>query len=147
MNETLIADYKKFLTEGKTERECCDIITALAEKNGYKDISKVTSLKAGDKVYVSKWNKAIALFNIGSGDIQDGMNILGAHIDSPRLDVKQNPVYEKDFVVYMNTHYYGGIKKYQWVTLPLAIHGVVCKKATFQAKTFVKQGYVRAILN
>ena len=128
MNEKLIADYKKFLTEGKTERECCDIITALAEKNGYKDISKVTSLKAGDNVYVTKWNKAIALFNIGSGDIQNGMNILGAHIDSPRLDVKQNPVYEKDFVVYMNTHYYGGIKKYQWVTMPLAIHGVICKK-------------------
>ena len=128
MNEKLIQDYKKFLSDGKTERECCDIITALAEKNGYKDISKVTSVKAGDKVYVKKWNKAIALFNIGSGDIQDGMNILGAHIDSPRLDVKQNPVYEKDFVVYMNTHYYGGIKKYQWVTLPLAIHGVVCKK-------------------
>ena len=128
MNEKLIADYKKFLSEGKTERECCDIITVLAEKNGYKDISKVTSLKAGDKVYVTKWNKAIALFNIGSGDIQNGMNILGAHIDSPRLDVKQNPVYEKDFVVYMNTHYYGGIKKYQWVTMPLAIHGVICKK-------------------
>ncbi|MBO4404367.1 MAG: aminopeptidase [Treponema sp.] len=128
MNEKLIADYKKFLSEGKTERECCDIITVLAEKNEYKDISKVTSLKAGDKVYVTKWNKAIALFNIGSGDIQNGMNILGAHIDSPRLDVKQNPVYEKDFVVYMNTHYYGGIKKYQWVTMPLAIHGVICKK-------------------
>ena len=104
MNEKLIQDYKKFLSDGKTERECCDIITALAEKNGYKDISKVPSVKAGDKVYVKKWNKAIALFNIGSGDIQDGMNILGAHIDSPRLDVKQNPVYEKDFVVYMNTH-------------------------------------------
>ena len=128
MNEKLIDDYKKFLTEGKTERECCDLIVSLAEKNGYKDISGIKSLKAGDKVYVKKFNKAVALFNIGKGDIQDGMNILGAHIDSPRLDVKQNPVYEKDFVVYMNTHYYGGIKKYQWVTLPLALHGVVCKK-------------------
>ncbi|MCR5219024.1 aminopeptidase [Treponema sp.] len=128
MNTELINDYKNFLNTGKTERECCNAIVQLAEKNGYKNISDVKSLKAGDKVYVTKFGKAIALFNIGSDDIEMGMNILGAHIDSPRLDVKQNPVYEKDFVVYMNTHYYGGIKKYQWVTLPLAIHGVVCKK-------------------
>lgn len=128
MNEELINDYKNFLDNGKTERECCNAIVALAEKNGYKNICDVTSLKAGDKVYVTKFGKAVALFDIGTDDIQNGMNILGAHIDSPRLDVKQNPVYEKDFVVYLNTHYYGGIKKYQWVTLPLAIHGVVCKK-------------------
>ena len=124
----LISDYKNFLNKGKTERECCSFIVSEAKKNGYKDINEVEKLKAGDKVYVTKWGKAIALFQIGSDDISKGMNILGAHIDSPRLDVKQNPMYEKDFVVYLNTHYYGGIKKYQWVTLPLAIHGVVCKK-------------------
>ncbi len=128
MNEKLISGYKKFLDEGKTERECCTSIISQAEKLGYKNIDDVSSLKAGDKVYVSKMNKAVALFKIGTDSIEKGMNILGAHIDSPRLDVKQNPLYEKDFLVYLNTHYYGGIKKYQWVTLPLAIHGVVCKK-------------------
>lgn len=79
-------------------------------KNGYKDIQKTDSLKPGEKVYVCKRNKSIALFEIGTGSIENGMNILGAHIDSPRLDVKQNPLYEKDFIVYLNTHYYGGIK-------------------------------------
>lgn len=128
MNDKLISGYKKFLDNGKTERECCSLIIAEAEKNGFKNIDDVKSLKAGDRVYVSKMNKAVALFTIGSENIEKGINILGAHIDSPRLDVKQNPLYEKDFLVYLNTHYYGGIKKYQWVTLPLAIHGVVCKK-------------------
>mgnify|MGYP002626738303 FL=1 len=127
-NSDLIKGYKDFLTEGKTERECTAYLIKEAQKNGYKDINEVTNLKAGDKVYVSKWGKAIALFNIGSESLEKGLNILGAHIDSPRLDVKQNPLMEKDFLVYLNTHYYGGIKKYQWVTLPLAIHGVVCKK-------------------
>ncbi len=127
-NSDLIKGYKDFLTEGKTERECTSFLIKEAQKNGYKDINEVTNLKAGDKVYVSKWGKAIALFNIGSESLEKGLNILGAHIDSPRLDVKQNPLIEKDFLVYLNTHYYGGIKKYQWVTLPLAIHGVVCKK-------------------
>ena len=126
--DEFINKYKSFLTNGKTERECCSLIVKTAEKYGFRNINDVKELKAGDKVYVEKWNKAAALFRIGSDDIQTGMNILGAHIDSPRLDVKQNPLYEKDFVVYLNTHYYGGIKKYQWVTLPLAIHGVVCKK-------------------
>lgn len=128
MNEQLIVEYKNFLNNGKTERECVNQIIAIAKKNGYKDIEKCKTLKAGDKVYISKMNKAIALFEIGTGDIEDGMNILGAHIDSPRLDAKQNPIYEKDGITYLNTHYYGGIKKYQWTTLPLAIHGVVCKK-------------------
>ena len=127
-NSDLIKGYKDFLTEGKTERECTLFLIKEAQKNGYKDINEVTELKAGDKVYVNKWGKAIALFNIGSESLEKGLNILGAHIDSPRLDVKQNPLMEKDFLVYLNTHYYGGIKKYQWVTLPLAIHGVVCKK-------------------
>ncbi len=127
-NESLITDYKSFLDNGKTERECVAQLISWAEKAGFKDACKSESLKAGDKVYVQKMNKAIALFVLGSEPIEKGMNILGAHIDSPRLDVKQNPIYEKDFLVYLNTHYYGGIKKYQWVTLPLAIHGIVCKK-------------------
>ncbi len=128
MDEKLIEGYKAFLETGKTERECCERIIADAKAAGYKDIQECTSLKAGDKVYLRKFGKAVALFNVGTGNIEDGMNILGAHIDSPRLDVKQNPLYEKDFLVYLNTHYYGGIKKYQWLTLPLALHGVVCKK-------------------
>lgn len=127
-NDALINDYKSFLNDGKTERECVRSIITLAEKAGFKNIKSLTSLKEGDKVYVQKMNKAIALFTIGSEPLENGMNILGAHIDSPRLDVKQNPLYENDFLVYLNTHYYGGIKKYQWVTLPLAIHGIVCKK-------------------
>ena len=120
--------YKSFLKNGKTERECTSEIIRLAQEKGYVDINKVSRLKAGDKVYVAKWNKSIALFHVGSLPMENGMNILGAHIDSPRLDIKQNPLYESDFVVYLNTHYYGGIKKYQWVTIPLALHGVVCLK-------------------
>ena len=123
----LVSGYKNFLDSGKTERECVTAIVALAEAQGYKNIESVKSLSAGDKVYVRKMNKSVMLVNVGSGSIADGMNILGAHIDSPRLDVKQNPIYDRDFVVYLNTHYYGGIKKYQWVTMPLAIHGVICK--------------------
>ena len=128
MNTQLCEAYKSFLDNGKTERECVNVLVEQARKNGYKDISEYSSLKAGDKVYVTKFGKAIALFELGADSLEKGMNILGAHIDSPRLDVKQNPLYEKDFLVYLNTHYYGGIKKYQWVTLPLALHGVVCKK-------------------
>lgn len=127
-NDSLIDGYLKFLDTGKTERECCSRIESMARESGFKNLLETESLKAGDKVYISKWGKAVALFQVGSGNVEDGMNILGAHIDSPRLDVKQNPLYESDFLVYLNTHYYGGIKKYQWVTMPLAIHGVVCKK-------------------
>ena len=128
MNEQLIIDYKNFLNNGKTERECVNQIIALAEQNGFKDISKYKELKTGDKVYITKMNKAVALFQIGSEPLEKGMNILGAHLDSPRLDAKQNPLYEKDCITYLNTHYYGGIKKYQWTTIPLSIHGIVCKK-------------------
>ena len=128
MNETLINQYKSFLDNGKTERECVEQLVARAKKDGFKDLAVCKKLKAGDKVYVTKMNKAIALFVIGSEPLENGMNILGAHIDSPRLDAKQNPLYEKDNITYLNTHYYGGIKKYQWTTIPLAIHGVVCKK-------------------
>ncbi len=124
----LIKDYKSFLDNGKTERECSSGIVRMAQAAGYKDLNSVEKLNAGDKVYIQKMNKAVALFQIGMQPLERGINILGAHIDSPRLDVKQNPLYEKDFLVYLNTHYYGGIKKYQWVTMPLAIHGVVCTK-------------------
>ena len=124
----LINNYKNFLNNGKTERECAKQIIGLAEKNGYKDLNSVSSVKPGDKVYIQKMNKAVALFELGTEPLEKGLNVLGAHIDSPRLDIKQNPLYEKDFVVYLNTHYYGGIKKYQWVTMPLALHGVICTK-------------------
>ena len=128
MNEKLIESYKHFLDNGKTERECVRQIIQMAREAGYADISECRKLAPGDKAYVQKMGKAVALFHIGEGKMEDGINILGAHIDSPRLDAKQNPIYENNFLVYLNTHYYGGIKKYQWVTLPLAIHGVVCKK-------------------
>lgn len=128
MSDELINGYKEFLNNGKTERECVSQIVKAAKSKGYKSIDEFEKLKTGDKVYITKMNKAVALFEIGKDKIENGMNILGAHIDSPRLDAKQNPLYEKDSIVYLNTHYYGGIKKYQWTTLPLAIHGVVCKK-------------------
>ena len=123
----LIERYKSFLDEGKTERECVRRTIALAEANGYRRLESIESLKCGDKVYVEDYEKAIALFHIGSEPMEKGMNILGAHIDSPRLDIKMNPLYESEGLVYLDTHYYGGIKKYQWVTMPLAIHGVVVK--------------------
>ena len=123
-----IKRYKEFLDKGKTERECVNEIVRLAEAKGYKNIEDVTSLKAGDRVYYVQYGKSIALYQIGTEDIEKGMNILGGHIDSPRLDVKMNPVYESDGIVYLDTHYYGGVKKYQWVAIPLAIHGVVAKK-------------------
>lgn len=124
----LIKEYKEFLDNGKTERECVASIVSMAEKAGFKDLASCKKLSAGDKVYITKMNKAIALFVLGSESLDKGMNILGAHIDSPRLDAKQNPLYEKEGITYLNTHYYGGIKKYQWLTIPLALHGVVCKK-------------------
>ena len=137
MNEQLIVDYKNFLNNGKTERECVEQIIEMAEKNGYKNITKFKKLSAGDKVYITKMNKSIALFEIGSESLENGMNILCAHIDSPRLDAKQKPLYEKECITYLNTHYYGGIKKYQWTTIPLAIHGIVCKKDGTQVKVVI----------
>ena len=124
----LIDGYLSFLDNGKTERRCATEIIKQAEEAGYKSIDSYKSLKAGDRVYICKMGKAVMLFDIGSEDISNGMNILGAHIDSPRLDVKQNPVYEKSGIVYLNTHYYGGIKKYQWLAMPLAINGFVFLK-------------------
>ena len=130
--EKINADYRVCLDAGKTERECIELTVERIEKEGYRDLNKLIeageSLKAGDKVYAVCMEKSIAIFNIGTEPLEKGMNILGAHIDSPRIDVKQNPLYESDELSYLDTHYYGGIKKYQWVTLPLALHGVVVKK-------------------
>ena len=130
--EKLCKDYRKFLDNGKTERECVKYIVHLAEKAGYQDLENVIrsgkKIKSSDKLYAVNMKKAIALFQIGTAPLEEGLNILGAHIDSPRMDVKQNPLYEDTDLAYLDTHYYGGIKKYQWVTLPLAIHGVVAKK-------------------
>ena len=130
--EKLCADYMQFLSDCKTERECVKDIVQRAKLAGYKSLEEVMEqkkrLKSGDKVYAVCMQKAVALFCIGTEPMEKGLNILGAHIDSPRLDVKQNPLYEDGDMAYLDTHYYGGIKKYQWVTLPLAIHGVVVKK-------------------
>lgn len=130
--ENLCSDYRDFLDNGKTERECVSVTIKMAEEAGYKNLETVIKngkkVKAGDKVYASYMGKSIVLFHIGKKPMEEGMNILGAHIDSPRLDIKQNPLYEDTELAYLDTHYYGGIKKYQWVTLPMAIHGVVAKK-------------------
>ena len=124
--------YKDFMSECKTERECVKESIEIAEKHGFVDLKEVIksgkSLKAGDKVYANNMDKALALFVIGTEPLEKGLKILGAHIDSPRLDLKQNPLYEDSELALLETHYYGGVKKYQWVTLPLAIHGVVAKK-------------------
>lgn len=121
--------YKKFISECKTERECTRRSIQMAEEHGYRNLKEIIAgketIKAGDKVYADNMGKAIVLFNIGKKPIEEGLKILGAHIDSPRLDVKQNPLYEDSDLVLMDTHYYGGIKKYQWTTIPLALHGVV----------------------
>lgn len=125
--------YKACLDEGKTERECVKLAVRELKAKGYRDLKEVEQdekpqLKAGDKVYAVCMDKSIAAFQIGRQPLENGMNILGAHIDSPRIDVKQNPLYENEELAYLDTHYYGGIKKYQWVTIPLAIHGVIAKK-------------------
>ena len=125
-------DYKAFLSYGKTERLCVKQATKLAQEKGFilldDIINQHKEIKAGDKIYAINKNKNIVLFKIGTKPVVDGLRILGAHIDSPRLDVKQNPLYQKDDFALLDTHYYGGIKKYQWVTIPLALHGVVIKK-------------------
>ena len=130
--EKLNKEYRNFLDAGKTERECIDAIVNTIEAAGYRELETLVrdgeTLKEGDKVYSVCMNKSVAMYKIGKKPISEGMNILGAHIDSPRLDVKQNPLYEDNGFAYLDTHYYGGVKKYQWVTLPLAIHGVVVKK-------------------
>ena len=125
-------EYKKFMSRCKTERECVKESIRIAEANGFRNLDTIIknneTLNPGDKVYAINMEKALALFVIGERPMEDGLKILGAHIDSPRLDLKQNPLYEDTSLAFFDTHYYGGIKKYQWVTLPLAIHGVVVKK-------------------
>ena len=132
--EKINAEYREFLDNGKTERECVDTIVNMIEAEGYRELEALIkegkTIEKGDKVYSVCMNKAVVMFHIGKEPLANGMNILGAHIDSPRLDVKQNPLFEdldKKFAL-LDTHYYGGVKKYQWVTIPLAIHGVVAKK-------------------
>ncbi|SDM75636.1 aminopeptidase [Lachnospira pectinoschiza] len=125
-------DYRQFISKAKVERECVTESVKLAKAAGYEDLNEVIkagkTLKAGDKVYAVNMKKAIVLFNIGEEPLENGMNILGAHIDSPRLDIKQNPLYEDTELVLLDTHYYGGVKKYQWTATPLALHGVVALK-------------------
>ena len=130
--EQISKRYKSCLDAGKTERECVELGVRMAQEAGYRDLNEVMaageSLKAGDKVYAVCMKKMLALFRLGEEPLSAGMNILGAHIDSPRIDVKQNPLYENEGLAYLDTHYYGGIKKYQWVAQPLALHGVIVKK-------------------
>ncbi|MCI2061157.1 MAG: aminopeptidase [Eubacteriaceae bacterium] len=125
-------EYKSFLTNCKTEREVTDFTVKEIEAAGYRNIDALiengTELRAGDKVYANNMGKGIAMFQIGSESFEKGMNILGAHIDSPRLDLKQNPLYEDTDLALLETHYYGGIKKYQWTARPMAIHGVICRE-------------------
>lgn len=128
----LSKNYIDFISENKTEREATSALISLAEKNGYRNLDEIIKngekLEQGSKIYAVNMKKAIVMLNIGKDITRDGLNILGAHLDSPRLDTKQNPLYEKDEFAYLNTQYYGGIKKYQWVTIPLSIHGVIIKK-------------------
>ena len=130
--EKLSADYRTFLDEGKTERECVSYIVNRIENEGYVELAKLLKsgkkIKAGAKVYAVNMDKSVVMYHIGKKPLEEGMNILGAHIDSPRMDVKQNPLYEDGDFAYLDTHYYGGIKKYQWVAIPLALHGVIVKK-------------------
>ncbi len=130
--EQVAASYRAFLNAGKTERECVKEAVRQAEAAGFTDLAKICAenhtLHAGDKVYAVCKNKTVALFVLGERPMCEGMRILGAHIDSPRLDIKQNPLYEDTELAYLDTHYYGGVKKYQWVTIPLSLHGVVAKK-------------------
>lgn len=124
--------YKGYLSVGKTERECILEAIRLAEEKGYRNLDDIIKnneeIKAGDKVYANNKDKTLALYLIGNDSIENGMRIIGSHVDSPRIDLKQNPLYEDGNLALMDTHYYGGVKKYQWVTLPLALHGVVVKK-------------------
>lgn len=124
--------YKEYMSLSKTERESIQEAIKLAEAKGYKNLKDIIknkeSLKFGDKVYMNNMDKTLALFLIGNSPLEDGMRIIGSHVDSPRLDLKQNPLYEDSDLALMDTHYYGGVKKYQWVTIPLALHGVVVKK-------------------
>lgn len=130
--EKVSEEYRRFLSEAKTERECAALVVKMAEKKGYRSLEKLLeegkTLQAGDKVYAMHKKKLVILYHIGKKPMEEGMNILGAHMDSPRLDLKQNPLYEDGEMALLETHYYGGIKKYQWAVIPLALHGIVAKK-------------------
>ena len=143
-------DYRNFISNNKIERECAAFFIEEAKKDGFRSVEEVRKsgkkLKAGDKVYASAMGKIVALFQIGKKPLEDGMNILGAHIDSPRLDIKQNPLYEDEGLALLDTHYYGGIKKYQWVTLPLALHGVVAKKDGTVVKVVIGEDEKEGVL-
>jgi aspartyl aminopeptidase len=125
-------EYRQFISDNKTERECTATLFDKAKNNGFSDLNELikngTKINSGDKIIAKNMEKGLALFIIGKRPLEEGMNILGAHIDSPRLDLKQVPLYEDTNLALLDTHYYGGVKKYQWVTLPLALHGVICKK-------------------
>ena len=129
--EQLTAEYIDFISDNKTERECAAAAIALAEERGYRPLDEAVregrALRAGDKVWAQAHGKALILAHLGSAPLAEGFNILGAHLDSPRLDLKQNPFSESNGLAHLDTHYYGGIKNYQWVTLPLALHGVIAK--------------------
>ena len=148
---TLAENYRVFISRGKTERECVELAVAEAEKAGYISLKEAKAsgkkLVPGDKVYDTIMGKSLALFTIGTEPWENGMNILGAHIDSPRLDIKQNPLYEDTDIVLMDTHYYGGIKKYQWVAIPLALHGVVVKKDGTVIKVCIGESPKDPVLN
>ena len=130
--EELCRGYKQFLSENKTERLCVKAGIKMAEEAGYVDLETVIAegraLKAGDKVYAANHGKDLMLVNLGTAPLEQGFNILGAHVDSPRLDLKQNPAFEAGDMAYLDTHYYGGVKSYHWVASPLALVGVICKK-------------------
>ncbi len=132
LKSSIISEYKSFLDKGKTERECVTAAIEILNSYGYEDMKEILksggTIKKGSKLYYSYMGKSLVIFNIGEELLENGLRILGAHMDSPRLDIKQNPLYEDEELAYLDTHYYGGIKKYQWVTIPLAIHGVVVKK-------------------
>ena len=139
--EAVAAEYRSFIDNGKTERECAELAVAALEKAGYVSLDKAIAagkaLKPGDKVYLNMMGKAVLIFLIGKKPLAEGMNIVGAHIDSPRLDLKQNPLYEDGDFALADTHYYGGIKKYQWVARELALHGVVVKKDGTKVKVCI----------
>ena len=120
-------EYMYFLNNGKTERECASFVKKMFIENGFKDISETETLSPGDKVFYINRNKSVYAAIIGKEKLESGLNVIGAHIDSPRLDLKPNPLYEEGGFAYLKTHYYGGIKKYQWTTIPLSIHGVIVK--------------------
>ncbi len=130
--ELLAKQYREFLDKGKTERECAENLIEIAKENGFRNLEEVINngetLKAGDKIYAENMKKGVMLAEIGEEDLEKGMLLIGSHIDSPRLDIKQNPLYEESGMAYLDTHYYGGIKKYQWVASPMALHGTVVKK-------------------